>query len=100
MLINLISKVHAVGIGVKIPGSDKTNYTYDEYVATFLNWAIKIGLGLAVIMILYAGVKYIVSQGNPTAINDSKEIIIGAILGFLVLLLIQFILRALEIPTA
>lgn len=98
MLNKIIAKTYAVEVGVEIPGTSQTNFKYSEYISAFINWAIKIGFGLAIVMILYAGIKYIISQGNTTTINDAKEIALGAILGFIVLLLIQYILKALDIP--
>jgi len=82
----------AVEVGVKIPGTDKTSFTFNSYISAILKYSIRLGFALAVLMLIYAGIKYLTSQGNQTAINDAKEIMLGAIIGFVMLLLIEAIL--------
>lgn len=89
---------HAIETGVSING--KTSFTgYNGYVSAILGYSIKLGFALAALMLIYAGIKYLTSQGNQTQINDAKEIIFGAIIGFSILLLIDVILRFLGIAT-
>lgn len=87
----------AVNVGVGIPGTSGNSYTYNSYVSAILKYSIRLGFGLAVIMLIYAGIKYLTSQGNQTQINDAKEVITGAIIGFSMLLLIDLILRFLGV---
>lgn len=70
---------------------------YNSYVSAILKYSIRLGFALAALMLIYAGIKYLISQGNQTQINDSKEIILGAILGFAILLLVNVILGFLGI---
>lgn len=95
--MEIISKVHAFNTGIKIGGKDSFD-DWGDYVGTFVNYALIIGMALAILMILYAGIRYITSQGNSTALSDAKDIMTGAILGFLVLFLIKYILGTLNIP--
>ncbi|MEK9155848.1 MAG: hypothetical protein AAB360_00905 [Patescibacteria group bacterium] len=98
--INL-TKVYAaegVGIGVGIPGSSRTSYTYATYIADMYGFALKLGSALAVLMIIYAGYRYITSAGNQTAIGEAKEIFLGAILGLATLWLVKLILSFLALP--
>jgi len=90
----------AFGVGVKIPGNDSTDYSYNTYVSAFVNWAMAIGAALAILMITYGGIKYITSRGDQSAISSAKEIITGSILGFVILLLIYFILKVLNLPAS
>lgn len=89
------TRAYAVGVGVPIPGSSSTNYTYHAYVSAIYSWSITIGSSLATLMVIYAGIKYLLSQGNPTQIGEAKEIAIGAVLGMILLLLAGLILKVL-----
>ena len=95
----LVEKSHAVTVGVPFPWTGgRTNYSFNSYVYALLNFAISLGFVLSGLMIVYGGIKYIVSQGNQTQISDAKDILISAIIGFSVLLLIKMILNTLNIP--
>ncbi|MBI4022759.1 hypothetical protein HY375_01170 [Candidatus Berkelbacteria bacterium] len=51
---------------------------------------------LAFLVVIYAGYLYITSFGSPDKVNEAKEWLLGAVLGTLLLLLIPFILDALN----
>lgn len=82
------------GIGLKdAHGNVVNNFTgYCGYIKAFANYSIGIGLVLSLLMIAYAGIRYVTSQGNQTILNDAKEILFGVALGFILLLLINFVL--------
>ena len=92
---------------VGLPFRDSKNPTgaytgtgiYQQYMTDLYGFSIQLGSSLAVVMIIYAGYKYLTSQGNQTALNDAKEILIGALLGLAILLLVRVILNALKLPT-
>ena len=85
---------------ISIPGHAGNTYTdYWEYINTIYAFSMKIGIGLTVLMIIYAGYLYMTSQGNPTKINEGKDIIIGSLTGFAMLLLVYFILKVIGMPT-
>lgn len=52
-------------------------------------WAVGIAIIGAAGMIIYAGYKYAVSRGNPSEVNNAKEIIISTLVG-LALLVVSF----------
>lgn len=92
----------AVTTGLNIPGG-KENNTYDSYIdymGAIFSFAMKAGAVLTTLMIIYAGYKYLTSQGNPTALGEAKDIIIGSLSGFAMLLLIYLILTVLQLPPA
>lgn len=91
------STPNGVDVGVEIPGHGTHFAGYNSYVSAILDFATKIGFALASLMIIYAGIKYLTSQGNQTAINDAKEILIGAIIGFVLLLLVDVVLKILKV---
>jgi len=82
----------AANVGVSIPGTTRTSFTFNSYISAILKYSIRLGFALAVLMLIYAGIKYLTSQGNQTAINDAKEIMLGAIIGFVMLLIVEAIL--------
>ena len=66
------------------------------WLNAFVSWiAYRIGPGVVLLMIIYAGVEYIGSQGDPAKIKAAKERIEGSLLGLVVLLLIGVIMRML-----
>lgn len=83
--------------GVDIPGQAGSVTSYKEYVTSMLEFAKNLGLMLAILMLIYAGYKYMTSQGNPTAINEAKEITIGALTGFILLFLVYLITNILGV---
>ena len=86
----------AVDVGVSVAG--KSSFKgYNEYINYVLKYAVRLGFVLAILMLIYAGIKYMTSQGNQTQINDAKEIMLGAIIGFVMLLLVNVILGFLGI---
>ena len=40
--------------------------------------------GIAVIMIVVGGLRYVVSAGNPSAVNDAKNTILYAVIGLVI----------------
>lgn len=96
-----IAPVYAKEIktGVEIPGEGSSFSGYVGYISAVFSFALKLGAALTVVMVIYAGFKYMTSRGNPSATGEAKEIIIGTLSGFAMLLLIYLILNVLNIPT-
>lgn len=94
----LIDKALAVQIGVKIPLTDSNSHNYNSYIYAVLKFAINVGLILSILMIVYGGIKYMLSQGNQSQIGDAKDVLISAIIGFSLLLMIALVLKTLGIP--
>lgn len=93
----LPAPARAIDVGVCI--GDKCRFAgYEQYVVTLFQYAMKAGVVLTVLMVIYAGYKYMTSQGNPSAINEAKEILIGTLSGFAMLVLVYFILTFLNLP--
>lgn len=62
-------------------------------VNALLPIALGAGGGLAFLLIIYGGFRLATSQGDPKAVQDAREIITGAIIGLLIMILSVFILR-------
>ena len=64
-----------------------------EYIQNiYTHYAIPIGLAIGVGMLVYAGIKYTTSSGNPEQIAEAKDIAVSTIIGLVVLLLAGLIL--------
>jgi len=83
----------ALGLGLPIPGSTASNY--QEYISDIYSFSIKLGGTLTILMIIYAGYRYMTSKGNPSAINEAKEILFGTLSGFALLLMSYLLLNVL-----
>jgi hypothetical protein len=88
----LASIAHAVAIN--IPGtSPNSSSTPGAFVANFYQFALMIGGVLAFGIIVYGGVRYMASVGNPSGQSDAREWIEAALLGLLLLVGAYFILN-------
>lgn len=67
-----------------------------QYVNYLYNWAIVIGIILALVVLILGGVKYLISRGNISLITEAKNQIFASFLGLLLLLASFGILRALR----
>jgi uncharacterized membrane protein YgcG len=99
-MINLIDIAHAVTISATIPGTyDTSNATTSApgaFIADFYQYALVIGGILAFGVIVYGGIRYMTSAGNPSGQGDAKEWIQAAIMGILLLAGAYFILKVIN----
>ena len=58
----------------------------DQFYGYYVSLVIPIGVILAVIVIVYAGIVYASSQGQPDKLGLAKELIVGALIGLFILL--------------
>lgn len=87
-----VEKVFAQGLGDglssginELESGDIT--TKEELVQSIVKIAVPLGVICLVLLVVYAGYLLMSSQGNPDKIQEGKEIITNAIIGFLVVLL-------------
>jgi hypothetical protein len=66
------------------------------FVANFYQFALMIGGVLAFGVIVYGGVRYMASAGNPSGQSDAKEWVEAALLGLLLLVGAYFILNVIN----
>ncbi|MBU0964003.1 lytic transglycosylase domain-containing protein [Patescibacteria group bacterium] len=78
-----------------IPFSDKfnrgvpvtvTGATFGEYVIAFFVFFIAMAGILATVMMMYGGIRYVVSMGSPQKISEAKDTIVSALLGLVLAL--------------
>lgn len=81
------------GYHISLPFNGTTHYcNFTDYFVGLMTWAIGIAQILAVIMILWGAFKYSTSGGDQSKIKEGKDIIIGALVGFALLLLIKVLI--------
>lgn len=88
-----------ITISSSVPGSyPQTSGTGGpgSFVANFYQFALAIGGVLAFGVIVYGGIKYMTSAGNPSGESDAKEWIEAALLGLLLLVGVYFILSVIN----
>ena len=85
----------AVQISTSIPGGvySTSSVGIGAYVGNFYAFALWAGGILAFAVVVFGGVKYMVSVGNPSNQEDAKEWIKSALLGVLLLAGAYFILN-------
>lgn len=84
-----ITVAGSTNLGIQIPGCSDANVGYELYIKMVLAFAVnKLGLILAVLMVIYGGYRWLFSRGEENEIKEGKEIIVSAILGYAFLFLI------------
>jgi|GEM_PF-1844461 len=58
----------------------------DQFYLYYSKLIVPTGIILAVIVIVYAGIVYASSQGQPDKLGLAKELIVGALIGLFILL--------------
>jgi len=66
---------------------------------TYYDQAVQIAFPIAVIVLIFAGYKYITSAGNPETLGEAKAMISGALIGLLLLLLAGLFVRTIGFQT-
>lgn len=71
----------------------KTEYTtFSAYFLDLINYAVTIAGALAILVIVFGAFKYVTSGGDDAKAKEGKDIIVGALIGFALLLLIKVII--------
>lgn len=82
-----------ISVSTAIPGNTpNATSSPGAFIANFYQFALIIGGVLAFGVIIYGGVRYMTSAGNPSGASDAKEWIEAALLGLLLLAGAYFIL--------
>lgn len=72
---------------------DNKTETADNFLATLVNTLLFIVGLLAVIVIIFSGIRYVTSAGNATAVASAKNMLIYAIVGLVVAFLAYAIIN-------
>lgn len=92
------SENYDIKTGVDIPGSNTNSYNYKSYICAIYKYSLNVGFALTLLMIIYAGYRYLTSAGNEAAFGEAKDVLVNSLLGFAMLLLIRMILAFLNLP--
>jgi hypothetical protein len=71
-----------------VPVSDTTSF-----MGWILGWAVGVGGGIAFLLIVYASIMIMTSQGDPTRLKAGQELLTSAISGLIMLVFSVFILK-------
>jgi hypothetical protein len=84
----MVQTTHAVNIATTLPNQSSSvaaGQSPGSFVNAFFTYALSISGIIAFGIIVYGGVRYMVSVGNSSAQSDAKEWIKAALLGILLL---------------
>ena len=96
-MIELVSRALAATIDTSLPGPYSVSSTGPvAIVGNIYYFALGIGGLLAFGSIVYAGIKWAASQGNPSSISDAKDQITQAALGLVMLMGAYIILNTIN----
>lgn len=89
---------HGITISMSVPGTsaNSSSTSPGAFIANLYQFALMAGGALAFAVVLYGGIKYMTSSGNPSGQSDAKEWIEAALLGLLLLLGAYFILSVIN----
>jgi len=89
--ISLAEIARAVSIE---PPTDNTDIA--SQAGAFLQWLLSIAGSVALLMLIYGGIVYIVSAGNPEKAEQGKRIVTWTLYGLLVVLMSYSIISTIE----
>ena len=83
----------AMTVGVTIPGATTAgqSYTVPGYVRGIYAFSMKVAVALSILMIIFAGYKYMTSKGDSGAINEAKDILFSTLMGAALLMLVVLV---------
>jgi hypothetical protein len=92
-----ISSARAVTISAAIPGSNSNAGATGtagpgDYIANFYQFALLVGGVLALAVVVYGGILYMTSIGNPSGMDEAKKWLEAALFGILLLAGAYFVL--------
>jgi hypothetical protein len=79
------------GVPIEITGN-----TIGEYIAAFFFFFVSVAGILATVMIMYGGLKYVISRGNASMMSDAKDNIVSAVTGLILALSAYVILMTIN----
>lgn len=66
-------------------------YTFPTYVKLLYSFSMKAAIALSILMVVYAGYKYMTSKGDTSSINEAKDIIFSTLMGAALLMMVIFV---------
>lgn len=78
-----------VGIGTEIKAGESMiigGTSIAKYVVAIYNWALRVIVILAIVMIMVAGVRWMMAAGNASTVSQARDQIISSLIGLLIAL--------------
>lgn len=95
----IVKKAYAASLGDALNSAISNNLTLanadsskEQLVKTIINIALPVSVICVVVLAIYGGYLLMTSQGNPDKLQEGREVITNAIIGFVVILLCVAIL--------
>ncbi|HSX41765.1 MAG TPA: hypothetical protein VLE93_00255 [Candidatus Saccharimonadales bacterium] len=71
--------------------------SFSAYLVALFGEAINIAFALAILMVLWGAFKYLSAGGDDGKVKDAKDTIVGAVIGFALLVLVKVLLPLFQI---
>ncbi|PJE59806.1 MAG: hypothetical protein COU85_01715 [Candidatus Portnoybacteria bacterium CG10_big_fil_rev_8_21_14_0_10_44_7] len=91
----LLARAAEITVKYPVPGASASD-SAGQYVANLFRFGLIIAGILAVGMIVYGGIVYMISGSNQAKTGEAKDIIAGALLGLILLLASFLILQTID----
>ena len=95
--MGFIGVAKAYTIGVPISGGQTTYTSFNAYLVDLVKLAINIGGLIAILVIVYGALLYVTSAGDEAKAKSGKDIIVGSLVGFALLVLVRVLVPILGI---
>ena len=97
VLDKVMTKVYAQNIDIPVPdkGTDESGAfgTLGELVTFVVNIVFGVGLALALVFVIYGGIKYVTSAGDQTKAEEARNAITNAIIGAVVIIAFRVLIN-------
>jgi hypothetical protein len=93
----LTNVARAYEIGIPINNGQTQYTTFNAYLIDLVSLAINIGGLIAILVIIYGAFLYVTSAGDEAKAKNGKDIIVGSLIGFILLVLIKVLVPILGI---
>jgi len=83
-----------IDVGVEFPGTgikSDGNYKFNVYIRAIYAYSMKVAVALSILMVIYAGYKYLTSRGEASALNEAKDILFSTLMGAALLMLVVLV---------
>lgn len=74
--------------------------TFPAFMAAVLDIVVKVGAPIAVVMVIYAGMLFVLARGNDEKLKEAKRALLWALIGTMILLGAQVIANAISATIA
>jgi hypothetical protein len=94
----LVGGVNTGGSGqsVTLLNPLKSGTSLESFLSSILQFVVRIGTVIVILMLVFVGYKFVVAQGAPGAIEEARKMLLWTVVGALILLGAQAIASAIK----